>query len=77
MRLDSTYMYTVCIRNITWTGGVLRWYSRILRCALKKDNEHLNHSLLYTACVALGKFIDFIFSIFKMGTIKYLLYRML
>ena len=38
---------TVCFKDLTWTGGGLRWFSRVLRAeALKEENLHLNHSFV-------------------------------
>ena len=49
-------MCAPCFRDPTWTGGGLRWYSRVLRAqALKEDNPHLNHSFVICYLCSLQK----------------------
>ena len=78
MGLDSTYVGAVCVRDTAWTGGGLRWYHRVLRSwVLKEDNLHLNCSCHILLGAAWGKSTDFIISVCIMGAIQYLLHRTL
>lgn len=58
MALNSNvkFVCTVCFRELTWTGGGLRWCSRVLRAeAPKEDKLHLNHSFVMFHLSSLGK----------------------